>query len=215
MFVTKRDRFERKDSFTCLVHRLDLILETLRGGCPDAKLTVRVDPNWCPCRHCSIDPRDIGFRLGPLSANADHPVIADRTSIANINIVVALGNIDAGVTADGDVPLAGGIVYKRLRTHGCIVIAVVMLKRSETNSHAAVAGCSARLRLKTHRRVPGTGGTIKEGVSSLGSVIARIASVRCRRHRLHRGRKPKASEQQRNENENPSQRRRTSRICSR
>ena len=27
-FVAERDRFERQDRFTCLVHRLDLVLET-------------------------------------------------------------------------------------------------------------------------------------------------------------------------------------------
>ena len=129
-----------------------------------------------------------------MSGRSRYQVISSHSGIANVDIVIASGDVDAGVTAHADVSLAGRVVQKRLRADGCVVVAVVIFKRSKTNTHTAAAGCSAEERLRTHGRIPRAAGKVKQGLSSLGRVAVGIASVRRRRHRLRSGQKPKAGE---------------------
>src|SRR6266705_65708 len=42
VLVAERDRFEREDNFTGLIHRLDLVFESLRGN-DCAEFTVGID----------------------------------------------------------------------------------------------------------------------------------------------------------------------------
>src|SRR5438132_1982531 len=102
------DRLEPENGFARLVHRLDPVLETRRGGCR-AKLTGGVYLNGCARNCCPIDARNKGFRLCSARADANRIGFAGNSSVANIDIVIAGGEILTRETAHGDVAASGGV----------------------------------------------------------------------------------------------------------
>src|SRR5206468_9593790 len=115
VLVAEAHRFERENRFACLIHGLDLDLETLRGG-RHAKLTVGIHPNRYACNCCSTDASDKGFCLISARANADRVGLASNTFVADVDIEVAGGKIVTGGNAQGDVALAGGVAIERKST---------------------------------------------------------------------------------------------------
>src|SRR5205807_3609466 len=98
VLVAEADRFERENRFAYLVHGLDLVLETLRGGC-HAKLTVGVHLNRCACNRGPTNASDKGSCLVSACADADSVGLISNTFVADVDIEVARGKIDTGVTA--------------------------------------------------------------------------------------------------------------------
>jgi hypothetical protein len=95
----------------------------------------------------------------------------------------------------GRIEHAGGIENERLVTGGRVVACRVLIERLNPCGRVLEASCVEIERIKTKGRVVGAvGGKTEEGVRSLGRVVARIASVRCRANpesiRGRRKRKP-------------------------
>src|SRR5436190_8057259 len=197
LFVTECYRLERENRFDCLVHGLDLILETLRRRC-NAKLSAAVYKDSRPGNRCPTDAGDKRSRLDPLSANADSVGLASDTWIGDINIVITYRQVYASVNTQCNVCVASRIVYERLRTNRRVGVAHCIFKQgTETNSCVAIAVAVVKERLKTKGGVPDAGGTTIEGLNSLSSVGAWVAAIRCRRHCLGSGREPKAGKHER------------------
>src|SRR5260370_24864347 len=57
VLVAKGHRLEREDRFARLVHRSDVLFETLGGG-GYAKLAISIYDNWGTCNGCSADSRN-------------------------------------------------------------------------------------------------------------------------------------------------------------
>src|SRR5262249_3475913 len=127
----ERYRFERMNSFACLIHRLDLVLETLRRG-RGAKLTGGVYLH-CSAHNCSaIDPGDEGFCLGFWCADADRVGLARNTLIADIDVVIACGEICTSYKAHADVAAAGCVYECTVADGGVEVAGCVGIKRFAT-----------------------------------------------------------------------------------
>src|SRR5205823_13431055 len=99
-------RFQPENSFARLVHRFDLVLETLRGG-RRAKLTGGVYFNGCAGHCCPIDARNKGFCLCSGLADANRPGFTSDPSIADIDVVTAGGEISTGSIAQCNVQVTG------------------------------------------------------------------------------------------------------------
>src|SRR5437773_9310431 len=125
LLVTESDRFERQDRFTCLVHRLDLVLETLRGGC-HAQLTERIYNNWCACNGYPTDCRDKGLKLAKTDAQGTG--LASKARRADVDIATTRGEIEAGRAPQCDVTIAG-VVQERLKTDSHVVVAGCIVKK--------------------------------------------------------------------------------------
>ena len=90
LLVAEGHRFEREDRFARLVHRLDLFLETLRGGF-GAESTVLIHPNLHTSDCCITNTGDKRFRLRALCADADRVRFIANTLVAYIDVVIASG----------------------------------------------------------------------------------------------------------------------------
>src|SRR5436190_709670 len=118
VFVAEGHRFERENRFAHLVHRLDLVLETLRGNCR-AEVTAAIY-NY-PYTSGHTDPANAGdtrLRVSSYRAEADCVGLASNTAVADVNIVTARREILTSSCAQGDVALAGCVVLKRCETAG-------------------------------------------------------------------------------------------------
>src|SRR4029434_4464624 len=101
--LTERDLFQRKDHFARLVHGLDLALETRRRD-HRTEVTVGIDNYSYPvCDGYPADPGDKGVSLTSPRADADRSGLGCTTRIADVDIVTACGEVDAGVSAHCDV----------------------------------------------------------------------------------------------------------------
>src|SRR5207302_4135216 len=98
------DRLEPENGFARLVHRLDPVLETRRGGCR-AKLTGGVYLHGCARNCCPIDTRNESFGLCSALADANRIGFTSDTGVANVDIVTTrreiytCGNPQRGVVA--------------------------------------------------------------------------------------------------------------------
>src|SRR4029434_11041265 len=111
VLVAKGHWFERKDRFTCLVHWLNRVLETRRGG-HRAKMTSVIHDNCYACRNgCPTNPGDKCPCVGSCRADADGPGLERNTTIGDIDIVIAGREILPGRITQSDVA-AGGCVSK-------------------------------------------------------------------------------------------------------
>ena len=90
------DRFEREDGLACPVHWLDIILETHRGGRADAQLTSATYVNCRTCNRNTNNAGDKGGLLGSCRADADGVGLGRITLVADIDIVIARGEIGTG-----------------------------------------------------------------------------------------------------------------------
>src|SRR5947199_8753581 len=137
LLVTESDRFERQDRFTCLVHRLDLVLETLRGGC-HAQLTERIYNNWCACNGYPTDCRDKGLKLAKTDAQGTG--LASKARRADVDIATTRGEIEAGRAPQCDVTIAG-VVQERLITDSHVVVAGGIVKKCTSTKCDITAAC--------------------------------------------------------------------------
>src|SRR5204863_214846 len=74
---------------------------------------------------CTANAGNTGGALNKWVADADGAGLASRAAdvITDIDIVVACGEVDAGVFAQRDVEAAGGVALERLNTDGGVVAA--------------------------------------------------------------------------------------------
>src|SRR6266481_2599490 len=99
-----------QDGFACLVHWFDRLLETRRGT-SDAKLSIRCNAdcqgfgNWC-----SSNPGNKRCGLGSSRADAYGTGLASHTSIADIDITTARGEIGPSRGTQCNVAAAGRVV---------------------------------------------------------------------------------------------------------
>src|SRR5205823_13590624 len=105
-----------------------------------AKLTGRVYLNGYAHNSCSADAGDKGGRLSSLRANADGVGFGRNTFIADIDIVIACGQIKTGTTAQGDIAAAGFVAKERCLAIGRVVAASrVAIERCLTGGRVEVA----------------------------------------------------------------------------
>src|ERR1019366_9179917 len=131
MLVAEGPWLEQKDCFARFVHRLDLVLETLRGDYR-AELAGGGIYHYCgPCNDCPIDAGDKSGRMGLhrevilighslREADADGVRLGSNTEVADVDVVVACGEILTGVLAQCDVGVACCTVNERSITIGCV-----------------------------------------------------------------------------------------------
>ena len=90
-------------------------------------------------------PEDAGDKRGslrPLLADADRVCVARHTNVADVDVVAAGGEIDAGMKAQRDVAAAGCELIERTLTVGCVVAAgCELIERTLTVGRVVVAGC--------------------------------------------------------------------------
>jgi hypothetical protein len=95
------------DRFAGFLHRFDRFLETRRGDCR-AEFSVGIDVN---CNAATggfpTNAGDKGGRVSFFRANADGGGFGLNTFVANIDIVIACGEIQTGLNAQGDIAAAG------------------------------------------------------------------------------------------------------------
>ena len=104
-----------------LVHGLNPLLETLRGGF-GAESTVLIHPNLHTSDCCITNTGDKRFRLRALCADADRVRFVANTLVAYIDVVIASGEMRSGVSAQGSVAAAGRVAVKRRIAICCIII---------------------------------------------------------------------------------------------
>ena len=123
-----------------------------RGG--NAKLTACGYNNRRARNHCSINASDKSSGLRSCRADANCVGLASKSSIVNINIVAARGQVLTGCKAHRDVVVASCIGLKRSGAGGCIVRASCVAKeRSRTVGCIVGADVIAKKRLKPICRV--------------------------------------------------------------
>jgi len=172
VLVAEGDRFERENRFARLVHRLDVVLETLRGKYR-AELTVGIyNYPYASCNRCPANAGDKGGRLGSFGADADGAGLASTTNVADINIVIARSKKKAGCFAQTNVTGAGGVAKKRVKTVGRVIGASgIRGERLKATSRVIAAGGVAKERLCTIGRVSEAGGVPKERLKPGGHVM--------------------------------------------
>ena len=117
------------------------MLEALRGRC-HAKLTAAINNNGRARNGRAADACDKSGILRSLLADTDCLVLASHTSVADLNVLIARGELSARIIAQSDVGVAACIVTERVLTGGRV----------------GAAGCVANERVNTGGRivVPGT-----------------------------------------------------------
>src|SRR6266567_2501784 len=163
LFIMERDRFEGEDHFTGFVHRLDIVLETSRGGFKRAEEAAWQDSNdSCKSSRSGVNVLDI--RVKALSSSTGKDALTQKEIEAAVykpvTGVIADGSVKASVykvversNTHGHVKAAGGHVQERLIPEGVVRVVIGNLVRLETDGSAeAATGDVARKRLKTNRR---------------------------------------------------------------
>src|SRR5882724_2576714 len=170
--VMERHRLKRQNSFAGAVHRFNLFLEAPRrtGG---AKLTQCVYQHWYSgiggCHPANAS--DKGACLIPVYADAYRAVLARKTWMTDIDIVIARGT-HAGAKAQSDVVDASSVAKESVMTDGRVVVAChVEFERSKTVGRVRAAGDVAKERLKTGGRVVAAFAVVQKGKRSVGRVV--------------------------------------------
>src|ERR1043166_8231296 len=87
VLVMERDRLERQDCFTRLVHRLDILLVEA-GGNHRSKVTIAINDHAdATCDGYAVDPGNVGVSLCCRLANANSLGLARVTFVANIDVI--------------------------------------------------------------------------------------------------------------------------------
>ena len=121
-----------------------------------------------PCH--ATDAGDKSAVVRALSADADFVGLARHSSVADIDIVTARGEIRYRLKAQGDVATAGCAI-ERLNPSGRVGAAgLVDIERLITVGRVAEAGCIVEQCLRTHCRVEKGSCVVKERVSAVGRV---------------------------------------------
>src|SRR2546423_6550300 len=101
---------------------------------------------------CSTNARDKDGTLH--GAYPDSPPLASHTRVADIDVIVARGQIGTCPISQCDVKTAGYIVAERLITHGGVLVAgLVPTKRPHTVGHIEVTSSVENKRLSSRSRV--------------------------------------------------------------
>src|SRR5438270_11320093 len=99
MLVTEGHRLERENRFARLVHRLNLVLETLRGNY-GAEVTVGIDNYLYTSGHRRpANAGNKGACLSSYCADPDGVGLGRHAGVANINIVTAGRKLGTGKNA--------------------------------------------------------------------------------------------------------------------
>src|SRR5439155_27304084 len=114
---------KRQDSFARFFHRLDVVLESLRGN-DRAELAICIYdyPNSISYRN----PTDAGNKCGRMSsyrADANRVALVTNASVADIDIVITFCEILTRSKAHCNVVAAGGVAKERICTIGRVVAA--------------------------------------------------------------------------------------------
>ena len=141
------------DRFAGFVHRFDLFLETCRGDCC-AEFSIGIDVNGnAATGGFPTDSRDKGGRLSFFLADADGVGLGRNTNIADVDVIIARGEISTGSCAQGDIE-AAGVVKERLQTVGRVEAAgCVFIERKSTVGRIALADSVTKERKSTVGRV--------------------------------------------------------------
>src|SRR5216683_1436943 len=137
-------------------------------------------------------PTDAGDKsrsLRSLLPDADGFGLARHTRVANIDVVIACGEIEASVIPQRYVEASGCVVKERIKTVGCVVVAGCVVKkrafadccvtvtghvakeRPTTDGRIVIGGCVASERIKTDRRVVAAGRIANERIIALNCVV--------------------------------------------
>ena len=165
VLVVERDRFQRKNCFTRLVHRLDRVLEALRrSDRPEVAIGI-YDHRHTSCYRHAADPGDIRIGMGAFRANADSARVARYAQVGDVDIVTAGGKEKARAQPNGDVRAASRIAIKGARPQGSVIDpAGVFMKRK-----VPFRGVASPAKIIEKRR--GTiGGVIASGSVAIKSV---------------------------------------------
>src|SRR5204862_3115783 len=127
LFVAERDGFQRENCFAGLIHRFDLFLETSRGGYR-AEASQVVYNNACASNWASTDASNKGSGLDLACADSDSIGVARTTNRADIDVVAASGDLDAGLMAYRELLKAGG-VNERIKSNCCVEVARRVAKK--------------------------------------------------------------------------------------
>src|SRR3984893_15036369 len=172
MLVAEGHRFQRQDRFARFVHRLDLVLESLRGR-RHPKLTAGAYNNCCACNRYSMNASNKCGGVRSCRADADVVGLSCRALAADVDVVTPRGQVVTRYGARGDVVAPRGVVVECSKTDGHVEVAgCVPYKRT------IAAGCVVRPDgivsecVNTGRRVFTAGRVTKKGKTAGGRVVA-------------------------------------------
>src|SRR2546430_12754800 len=97
-FVLEGHRAECQQYVACVAHRLNVLLETLRGGC-HAKLTAAIYNNGRARNGRPANASDECRYLGSLLTDANSVGFPSNTSVENVDIVATDREVKTGVRA--------------------------------------------------------------------------------------------------------------------
>ena len=162
--VTEGHRLECEERFARLVHRFNVFLESCRRIVgPEAAGGINENRSRSPRNNHPANAGDISGRLGSLGADPDRAGLPRYTKVANIDVVIASGEIRPGIVPQADVAVAGGVAQERLPTAGCVAqAAVVESERTFTEGRVVVARRVARERNGSVSGVEDAGGVSEE-----------------------------------------------------
>src|SRR6266478_6396283 len=122
---------------------------------------------------CLINTGEICVCFVPLRADADCVSLGRNTNVADINILIARGEICTGKIAQGDVAGASCVIHKRIIAAGRVAVTgCVGEERKITKCRVVRPGCVGEERETTGSRVPDGGGVGKERVMTVGRCVA-------------------------------------------
>ena len=174
VLVTEDDGVQRENRLTCTVHRPDLVFETRRGN-DRPKVTVGIYYYPYPFRNCHpIDPGDKGIRVSSSSADANCVRLGRNTSISNIDIIIAGGEISTGVSAQCDIERASGIARECVVTGGRVAAAVCVARERKNTGGRVEGPCIVKERLKTGGRVAVALFVVSERTSTVGRIAVAL-----------------------------------------
>jgi hypothetical protein len=142
--------------------------------------------------------------------------VAEKREVTGSRVEAAGVVVKKGEKTGGCVVEAGSVGEERITANSCISTCCIVSERrcTDTGVETKVGAATRRKSvkgMKTNSRVVETGGEAKKGLVTLRGVHTGIASVRrrCRElpESIRGGRKPKADEQERDENETAPMRR--------
>jgi hypothetical protein len=120
---------ERENRFTGLVHRLDVVLESLRGNYGTEPPVITNDYSYTSGHSDPRNPRYKGGGLRSDCADANCSIIAGFTVIADVDIVTARDQL-TGLAAQCDVAAARGVKKNCASTPIAVLPLPVVLKTS-------------------------------------------------------------------------------------
>ena len=105
-----------------------------------AEMPGGVDHYRCAGDTDSIDAGDICVRLSSCRANANGVGLSPNTFVADIDIVIARGEIQTGAKAQGDITVTCVAIERQITVGGVVVAGDVEIERVSTVGRVAVAG---------------------------------------------------------------------------